>query len=341
MKKYYLAGFINLHAVFPAFVYPVFVDQSNPKCYYLEDGFSKTIKSFREIELDSLLPMYKNKSLLQESELQYSVGSQTVYAFMKDPTDVVYGNIDFLVQFLWNYQRTISDNLLIDEINTFLKECFIQKYKDGFEQRVLLEYSQPTPPVHPSDYMLKERKNIFCHLHEQLCSFSYNNIGLPHLNALNLQLINKLAYDWCSFVGIRTPYTDLYGSVSYQMLLEENRMLVDDFLRLSDTYASLILCDGCNNEDSTERFIERMLVKKTWLLSDEELRHFHARYLNNFRDLMPMKDFGYLSYSEIENLLCQLQAENRTLRKLTSFLIDVLEDRGICSSETIPFDTRR
>lgn len=340
MKKYYIAGFINLHAVFPAFVYPVFADQSNPECYYLEDGFGKTIKSFREIEADSLPPIYKNKSLLLEI---YSVGAQTVYAFMKDPTDVVYGNIDFLVHFLLDYRRTISDKLLSDEINTFLSDCLVLQYKAACEQRLLPEYSPLKFPVHQSSDMLNKDEIIFhyCDSLDKLFFASFEKkLDFQYTNALNLLLMTNQVYD--EYLEVEALYRKKRDAVvSYERLLAENRALVDSFLRLSDTYASLILCDVCNNEDSTDRFIERMLLKKTWLLSDDELRHFYARYLENFKNMISMEDFIFLSYSESENLLWQLQIENKALRKLISFLIDVLEDRGVYSPKMIPFDACR
>lgn len=117
-NSFRLVGFVNLHKVIPAFVYPVFFNSGN---YYFQDGKSTKIQSFKLIDETSLPEIISGNF----SNKFYHVGSETLYAF-EPSANVIFGNRLEIIKFLMKYRRTIVDELLLNEINDFITKAILR-----------------------------------------------------------------------------------------------------------------------------------------------------------------------------------------------------------------------
>lgn len=91
-----MCGFLNLHPFFPAFVYPVFCksDSKGNVHYFFEDGERSTIQMFHEINFESFPKLITLSDLGHHN---YTVGSETVYAYALSQEYVVWGDVgDFI-----------------------------------------------------------------------------------------------------------------------------------------------------------------------------------------------------------------------------------------------------
>lgn len=338
MRVYYLCGFLNLHAVFPAFVYPVFKAGHGVDRYYLEDGEDTIIHSFNEIPKNNLLGFYKCSKELANQNKRYAVGDKTVYAFMESSDGVVYGDISHIISFISDYKGNVTDQLLRQEIDDFLRDITL---KDSASHTIKKQAS--VLANHNSHVLRDLEKEIMREL--VLLSKSKTDFML-NFNCLNVEKpfwqyfaeLCDLSYR-CQSITLdyfreRKDWEQREEELKkYKMLVDLNKTLMVQFKNISNRYASVLLeksfeTSHSNNIDADE-FIRRMLVKKTWLLPEDQLQLFYERYLNSFPDILPESSIDTVSVEELVRAQEQLLLENETLKRLIIFLLDVLDDSGV------------
>ena len=330
---YELVGFVNLHCVYPAFIYPVFFSFSK---YYFEDGNREIIYSFHEINETDLSEMIK----VTHSLTHYHVGSQTLYAFAKGPKDIVCGNISFITQFLVDYKFMCGNALLVHEINEFLLST-----KSFYQNANLTPFSVSfnfsndssliVPPVSTlvprftttanSDIALKEVTKAFNDL--TIISHNYDEASSKSGFAIPLQILSSISWQKNAYHRYHKTESPRARRIlqnlqrKYVKLVAKNNKLIRDFCTFAEMYASEI-----SNSDTNE-FIERMLLKKEWLVSQDMIRHLWERLSNDF------PSYPMTSHQNSVNTLMRenetIAAENEALIKLINFLLDVLEDQGV------------
>lgn len=340
MKTYLLYGFINLHAVFPAFVYPVFVDDEDGS-YYLEDGKDIIIHAFHKIDQDDLIGLYRFSMGVVDLKRQYKVGDKTVYAFMESPDKIIYGDEIRVTAFLAEYKEQTSDSLLIQEIEDFLRDIDLKsntesmqtketessgKHADSLPMNVVRKFDETALSI---SRVYRDSGSYF----QTLNDLGENSIFEEQLAELCPTV--KLMSEEMFVLHIKSPSLRL--TQQYRMLQKRHEDLVLEFQKNSNIYASVIMNEVISNEAddciSQDEFIMRMLQKKTWLFPKERLNAFCDRYDKSFPELIAQDEIYTASDEDIQNASNQLVRENRILRTLISYLQDVLEDRGI--SKTI------
>lgn len=340
MKTYLLYGFINLHAVFPAFVYPVFIDDEDGS-YYLEDGKDIIIHAFHKIDQDDLIRLYRFSMGAVDLKRQYKVGDKTVYAFMESPDKIIYGDEIRVTAFLAEYKEQTLDSLLIQEIEDFLRDIDLKSNTESMKIKET-ESSGKHADFLPINVVRKFDATALSISRMYRDSGSYfqtlNDLGVNSIfeeQLAELYSTVKLMSEEMFVLHIKSPGLRL--TQQYRMLKKRHDDLVLEFQKNSNIYASIIMNEMISNEAddciSQDEFIMRMLQKKTWLFPKERLNAFCDRYDKSFPELIAQDEIYTASDEDIQNASNQLVRENRILRTLISYLQDVLEDRGI--SKTI------
>ena len=127
---FYLWGFANLYNVTPGFVYPIFrkIDDNNKGGYFISDGQSYRINSFREVVLPDKLKIYK----YFVHQIKVEIGSENIYGFVGN-NKLIAGTFNTILPYLNNIIGKTNDQLLKKEIKLFIDNIQRAKIQDNFD----------------------------------------------------------------------------------------------------------------------------------------------------------------------------------------------------------------
>lgn len=308
-KQYYLAGFVNLFNVVPTFVYPVFVRNGQ---YFLEDGETDTIQSFRKFDIQPHI-IHSFYPLSAKKYSAYKVGSWTVYAFMTDEhSDIKFGDIYYIRDFLTDYCTLVKDEYVLDEIDIFLKET--KAIVERNSKRLPVVIKTIDSDISPMSFGTLHKSPVLCRktrAEVENVLLKPQRFDLPKSGAILLSDCRINPKEQSRSRIIKRECNDLF---------RQNDLLFSTFRQLSNAYAMEIVYD----EDSIKEFVKRMILKKRWLISPRQRSYIYLHYVSGF----PRCNTDVIMQMNMERAKRQLESENKGLKKLISFLEDVLEDRG-------------